>query len=386
MPRGKVWMHAAGLGTIWGWGAPQKASVDYVVWKSFNKPSMPSGFSSSPDIYVDASYAGTINVIGEGFTGQGGYAVAIQTGVGQGSWINQAISFGKKQCLWKAVSHSDEGFIQDVKQNMASGILDIALDAAELSLLSYAKFVIECVKLIYTLFDIDEKVAEAKTVVFEATSLQSSDRVHTWIRLRGTVAALGFAHSVLSFYTDGTIEGNLDGNRGIEIGGILLHYQGPSSPEVTSTNPLNGAMNLPLRPEITLVFSRNIVLNNQANVVLHKAGSTQSLPCTVTATGSTLKVSPNQDLEGNTTYELEVKAGAVRDQRSSVTNLASHTLRFTTGEPFMVVGTTPADGSAGISLRPTAIFVFNKSVAGKGSAYNSIALKNASGQIVARVG
>lgn len=386
LPRGKAWLHAAGLGTIWGWGAPQRATIDYVVWKSFAKPLPPSGFDTLPDIYVDAAYAGTVNVIGEGWTGQGGYAIAVQAGVGQGSWISDALSWGRKQCLWKAVSNTPEGYIQDVMQNEASGITDILIDALDVPWMGYVKFVLECAQLIYTLFDIDEKVAEAQTVVFESVPLQSNNRIYAWTRLKGVVAALGFAHSVASFSTDGTIEANLNGNRGIEVGGILLHYRGPSSPEVIETIPQYGAVGLPLRPELKVTFSRNIVLNNQANVVLRKAGATQAISCTVTAAGNTLTVKPNQDLEGNAAYELEIKPGAVGVQGSSCLNLASSTLRFSTGAPFVVTGASPPDAAANVPLKPTAIFVFNKPIAGKGSAYNSIALKNASGQVVARVG
>lgn len=386
LPRGKAWLHAAGLGTIWGWGAPQRASVDYVVWKSFAKPLPPSGFDPLSDIYMDAAYAGTVNVIGEGWTGQGGYAIAVQAGVGQGSWISDALSWGRKQCLWKAVSNTPEGYIQDVMQNEASGIADILVDALDVPWMGYVKFVLECAQLVSTLFDIDEKVAEARTVVFESVPLQENNRIYAWTRLKGVVAALGLAHSVASFYTDGTVEGNLSGNRGIEVGGILLHYQGPSSPEVIGTAPQNGAVNLPLRLELKITFSRNIVLNNQANVVLRKARATQAISCTVTAAGNTLTVKPNLDLEGNAAYELEIKPGAVRVQGSSCTNLAPYTLRFSTGVPFMITGASPPDAAANVPLKPTATFVFNKPVAGKGSAYDSVVLKNASSQVVARIG
>ena len=379
LPRGKVWLHAV-------WPLWSKSAIDYVVWKSFTKPVSPSGFEANPDVYVDVSYAGTINTIGEGWTGQGGYAIAVQAGVGQGSWIRDALHRGRKQCLYKAVSHTPEGYIQDVMQNEASGITDIFLDAVDATLLSYIKFVLECAQLVATL-DVDEKVAKAQRMVFENVPLQGNNRIYTWIRLKGVVAALGLAHSVASFYTDGTIEGDLNGNRGIEVGGILLHYRGPSSPEVTGTVPGNGAVNLPLRPELKIVFSRNIMLNDQANVMLHKTGATQATPCTIVASGNTLTIKPNQDLEGNTAYELEIKPKAVKDRDSLCTNLASYTLRFTTGAPFMIERSSPSDGEVNVSLyKTTTILVFNKQIAQKGDANSSIVLKDASGQVVARVG
>jgi hypothetical protein len=66
------------------------------------KPGPPSGFSANADIYVDVSYAGTINAIGEGFTGQGGYAVAVQAGVGQGSCRQSTCASVRRYSLGRA--------------------------------------------------------------------------------------------------------------------------------------------------------------------------------------------------------------------------------------------------------------------------------------------
>lgn len=431
LPRGKVWLHAAGLGTIWGWGAPQKAAVDYVVWKSFAKPAPPPGFNANPDIYVDAGYAGTINVTGEGWTGQGGYAVAVQAGVGQGSWINSALAFGKGQWLWKVVSHTAEGYIQDVVENEANGIADIVLDATQESILKqvqqaavsagkeavkggqlinisrataaatalnyigYARFVFDCLLLISTVFTLDEQVARTKTVVFENVPLASADRVHAWVRLKGVAAASGFAHSVVSFYRDGTIEGNLNGNRGIEIGGILLHYQGPQSPEVIGSSPAAGATNIPVRPEIKLTLAKNLGTASSScldssKLALKKSGSAQSVPldCRIEVSSggatNTLKITPKQDLEGNSAYELIVQAGAVKDAGGR-SNLAPFALSFVTGTPLVVLDTNPKNGAGGVPLNPTTTFTFNKNVTPV--SLNSIVLKNfTTGQLVARVG
>lgn len=219
LPRGKVWLHADGCGT----SAPVESSIDYIVWKNFRKPEVPSGFSTLADIYIEVAYGGTVNAVGEGATGQGGYNVAVQCGTGQGNWINNALAFGRKQCLWHVISHDPGGLASDVLENTASGIVDIALDVVEASILSYAKFVFDAALLFHTI-TVDEKVAETKTAIFENVPLIDNERVYAWIRLNAIVGALGFAHSVVSFYKDGTIEGDLHNNRGIQIGGVLVHY------------------------------------------------------------------------------------------------------------------------------------------------------------------
>lgn len=384
LPRGKVWAHAAGLGTIFGWGSPQKSSVDYVVWKSFDAPTPPAWFDRSASVYIDSTYAGTINVIGEGFTGQGGYCAAIQTGIGQGFWITDAIAQGYEQCLQKVSSHSDEGFIQDLTQNVASGVVDISLDIMEASIIGYIKFALESAQLISTLFDIDQGLAEAKTVIFNNVSLDKDRRVYAWIRIKGLVVALGFAHSILSFYTDGTFEGDLHGNRGIELGSVLIHYQGPYSPEVVSTSPENGAINVSPDPKLKFVFSKNIVLANQSGIVLKRVNVPGVIPCinNIGETGNVLLVKPKQSLSPNSQYELEISAGAVRVKDSSTTNVVPYVLRFTTGEPFLIIGSEPSNGAIGFPLLDTLSLTFNDVVIGKGDAFNSIVLKDSHGNVI----
>uniref|UniRef100_A0A832I754 SbsA Ig-like domain-containing protein n=1 Tax=Pseudothermotoga hypogea TaxID=57487 RepID=A0A832I754_9THEM len=356
---GKVWMHAAGLGTIWGWGAPQKASIDYVIFRSFSKPSVPAGFSSNPDVYFDVAYAGTINVVGEGWTGQGGYSVAIAAGLGQGFSINQVLSRSKVQLLFKSVSHSTEGYIQDLLQNYASGITDIIIDVVEMSQAGYLKFALESMKLVATLFEIDEKIAKASTLIFENLQLPYTDRVHLWLRLKATVAAAGLAHSVLSFYTDGTVEGDLNGNRGLKIGPALLHYRGPRSPEVLDSSLKDGSTEVSLQPQIKLSLSSNVSRYDGSKILLRKVGTNQSVPTNVSIQGSTVTLSPRSSLEGNTLYELIVQQNAFRDS-SNVGNLNEFRLTFTTGSPLIVVNTSIRNGESNVPIKPSIKFVFNK--------------------------
>jgi hypothetical protein len=387
LPRGKAWIHADGLGI----SAPQKAQVDYVIWKSFDPPTSPENFSPTADIYMDTAYAGTVNVVGEGFTGSGGYNVAVQTGVGQGFSIEQALQGGRRQCLWHVVSHSPGGLAEDVLENTASGLVDIALDVLDLTTLGYLKFIYESLSLISTLFSIEEKVAEAKTVVFQGMPLGPPQRLHAWMRINGIVAALGFAHTVSSFYTDGVVEGDLGGNRGIEVGGILVHYRGQDSPELVDTDPKKGSTGAPTRPTLKLTFSREISIADPSKVVLLDPERGSTVPCDIDVSQNVLSLTPRELLAGQSLYRLELEEGAVRAMDSEATNLGSYSLEFVTGEPLMVSDAFfqgygwPAYDKTGPPLRPVFYFCFNGWIE-PGSNFNSIVLADPSGQIVARCG
>ncbi|GBC96196.1 hypothetical protein HRbin16_01998 [bacterium HR16] len=381
-PRGRVWMHADGLEI----SAPRRATIDYVVWRSFRKPPAPSGFSANPDVSVDASYAGTINVTNDSWTGRGGYMVGISVGIADShdTLISNVLRRGKVQKLWEAKEKAPgdaEAYVNDILKNEASGVTDIFLDAVEASEVSYAKFIADCLELVAHAFSVDAVVAERRTVVYDALPLRDSYGL-AWLRFKAVIAAVGLSHTVLSFYCDGLVEGDLKGNRGMELGCIGLHYQGPQSPEVVSTEPAQGATNLSLRPELRFVFSSNIQVYQAGNVVLRTADGTASIPCTVSASGNVLVVKPNQDLAGSTSYTLTVNPGAVRQASTGVANLAASTLRFCTGVPLTIVDTVPPNNASGIALQADTTLVFNAAVSA-GDVINSIAIKKASGQTVA---
>ncbi|MCX7969415.1 MAG: Ig-like domain-containing protein, partial [Armatimonadetes bacterium] len=379
-------MHAQGGFT------PTKAAIDYTVWKSFVKPPAPAGFNSNPDVTVDASYAGTINVTNDSWPGRGGYAIGICVGVANSndSSIYNANVFqaGKVQKLWSASKNAGDlqEYIGDIMQNQASGIVDIMLDALDFQLLSYVKFVLDCAALVGYVFDVDEKVAERDTVVYDAFPMQGGNYILVWLRMKAVISAVWFAHTVLSFWTDGLIEGDLKGNRGLEIGCIGLHYQGPQSPEVIGTNPAQGSNNQPSRPEIKFTFSDNIQVNNANNITLRAVNNAEVVGCTASASGNTLTVKPNQDLADSTTYELTVNPGTVRKTSSNLTNLAPFTLRFTTGASPTVVNTTPPDRASNVAMKPEMTITFNPPVTDAGVAISKVTLRKASGQVIASVG
>lgn len=378
LPRGKVWMHAAGF-----FGAPSDSRIDYVIWKRFTKPTVPQNFSPNPDVYFDTIYAGTINVVGEGWTGQGGYTAAIQAGIGQGDWINNAIASGKAQLLWKATSHASEGFIREMMVNTASGVIDIAIDVLDLTLLGYIKFAIESALLFNTLRDIDEKVFGKTTVVFENFPLNpNQSSINVWLRLRAQVVALGFAHSVLSFHTDGTVEGDLKGNRGMEIGTILLHYKGPQSPEILESSLKDGSTEVSLQQQITLKLSTIVNSFDSSKIFFKKAGTGQIVQSNVRLEGDTVKISPKTNFEPNTAYDLTVQSGAFRSNQAG--NLREFNLKFTTGSAPTIVGCTLNNGAVEVPLKPSIKFLLNKDAI---IAYSSfIVVKKLNGEYVTDAG
>ena len=373
LPQGKAWLHAAGMGS-------QRASLDYAVWRSFELPVPPEGFSEIPDVVLDAAWAGTVNVVGDGFTGRGSYALALQAGIGQGFSILEALSTGRAQCLEKAVSHSDEDFIVDLLSNTGSGVLDIALDLTEATTLGYFKFFLDSLGLVSTLFDIDAVLLGARRVVFEKVPLKKGKRIYAWLRFRGVVAALGLAHSVASFYGDGMVEGNLQGNRGFEIGGVLVHFEGPKTPEVLSVEvpTENGVSTL---PRFTVSVSADIRSFDENQVVLRKVKTTETVPLSFHYQGTTLTVEPQRTLDGESLYELTIEKGALQGLEGW--NLAFFTFPFVTGTPFMVYESDPAEGTVRYPLAPIIRLWFNRMLQGPGERFLDIVIRNLSGKVVA---
>ena len=85
-------------------------------------------------------------------------------------------------------------------------------------------------------------------------------------------------------------------------------------PTVTRTSPVNGAKGVALRPTITVTFSETIAGGaNYAGITLKKSGSSTALATTNSVAGAVLKIVPNANLAGATTYVVNVPAGGVKD-------------------------------------------------------------------------
>ncbi|MEW6183312.1 MAG: Ig-like domain-containing protein [Bacillota bacterium] len=83
-------------------------------------------------------------------------------------------------------------------------------------------------------------------------------------------------------------------------------------PTVISTDPANGAVNVPINKTIVVTFSENIQSGpNYGNIALKNGTLTVAVNCSIN--GALLSIDPVQDLDQPTAYSVYVPAGAVRD-------------------------------------------------------------------------
>jgi len=102
-----------------------------------------------------------------------------------------------------------------------------------------------------------------------------------------------------------------------------------TAPEVESTDPANGATDVPLDKVIKVTFTEDVVEGDEfANIVL-KDGTGQKMNAKVELSGSVLTISPSSKLDYSTKYTVVIPAGAVKDAAANPLK-DEYTFSFTT--------------------------------------------------------
>jgi methionine-rich copper-binding protein CopC len=99
-------------------------------------------------------------------------------------------------------------------------------------------------------------------------------------------------------------------------------------PEVSVTDPANGATNVSIDKTITVNFSEDIQLGPNASGILIKKGRT-TVAYTLNINGSTLIIDPKSVLAKNSAYTVIIPAGSVHDM-SNNTLASTYTFSFIT--------------------------------------------------------
>jgi hypothetical protein len=135
-----------------------------------------------------------------------------------------------------------------------------------------------------------------------------------------------------------------------------------SKPVVISTDPVNGAVNVPVNKVVTATFSKvmnPLTLNN--TTFLLQQGST-SITGVVTYSGNTASFTPAAPLSGNTVYTATITTGA---QDVAGNGIASNYVwSFTTADVTLpvVISTDPANNATGVLLNKQITATFNKAM------------------------
>lgn len=178
-------------------------------------------------------------------------------------------------------------------------------------------------------------------------------------------------------------------NAGIKSGVITETYT-INMPQlsINSTNPRNNTTGVSISIPVTLNFSQNIYSGtNYSGVYIKNLNSGALLSITKIINGSTLTINHVNPFKNNTTYQLYIPAGAVKDASgkglSSTYIITFNTVAQTSDTtPPSVKITSPINGATGVSLTIPVTITFNENIQSSVN-YSGIYIKNlTTGKIV----
>jgi hypothetical protein len=135
---------------------------------------------------------------------------------------------------------------------------------------------------------------------------------------------------------------------------FIPHQMEPDKtpPQVFKVYPVDNAVKQPLSTRVTIFFTDEIDLDSavsSGNVIVRKAGGAPLAGVISHSSFNAISFGPKQPLEANSTYEVVVKAGGVKDHAGNV--IVGETIsRFSTGQTIVVVD----GGSSGTGGAPDA--------------------------------
>lgn len=129
-------------------------------------------------------------------------------------------------------------------------------------------------------------------------------------------------------------------------------------PTITSTNPVNSAVSVPLNQVITVTFNEEInpaTINSNSFVV---TGNT-TIGGSITYSGLTATFTPTANLTPNTTYVVKITT-AVKDLRGNALQ-EDYIFTFSTGASLqpIVISTSPTANETGVVLNKVVRATFN---------------------------
>jgi hypothetical protein len=144
-----------------------------------------------------------------------------------------------------------------------------------------------------------------------------------------------------------------DGKTGKAVGALFVHQARPDSigPTLLFNDPPNGAVRVPLTARIGLAFDEYMderQLNMDHIQVRPEGGA--PIPGEYGHAMGAVNFTPKEPLRPNTTYEVVIPAGGLKDHTGN-TNAKVHTFRFSTGSTINV-GIADRGGRAGWWSRP----------------------------------
>ena len=127
-------------------------------------------------------------------------------------------------------------------------------------------------------------------------------------------------------------------------GGMAKAHAALMKLDVRSTDPLDGAIEVPVSKTITVTYNFEVQPGTDFGAITLKSGDL-AMQIVSQVSGSVLILDPVADLENNKSYTVFIPAGAIH--KADGTPLASYTFGFKTPDTIAptIISTDPADGS-----------------------------------------
>ncbi|MBZ2165034.1 Ig-like domain-containing protein [Methanobacterium spitsbergense] len=141
--------------------------------------------------------------------------------------------------------------------------------------------------------------------------------------------------------------------------GVTINENVP--PLVTSTSPVNNALNVVVNKVIQITFDRNIQLGTNPWIELKTSSSGTAVPYTTNIVGNVLSITPNSLLAVGTSYSVILHSNSVINL-VGIGLAAPYTTRFTTETPPVVTSTSPVNNAFNVALNKVIQITFDKAI------------------------
>ena len=150
-------------------------------------------------------------------------------------------------------------------------------------------------------------------------------------------------------------------------------------PVVTSTNPVNNAVNVALNKVIEITFDKNIQLGMNPWIELYETVTGNTKTFTTNIVDNVLSITPSSLLALGTQYSVILHSNSITDM-AGIGLAAPYTTRFTTEAAPVVTSTSPVYNAFNVALNKVIQITFDKAIQLGTNPW--IELKTSSGTIV----
>ena len=132
-------------------------------------------------------------------------------------------------------------------------------------------------------------------------------------------------------------------------------------PVVTSTDPVNNAVNVALNKVIQITFDKNIQLGMNPWIELYETGTGNTKTFTTNIVDNVLSITPTSLLALGTQYSVILHSNSITDM-AGIGLAAPYTTRFTTEAAPVVTSTSPVYNAFNVALNKVIQITFDKAI------------------------